>query len=189
MLEQLIELDHELFLFLNNLGSETWDNLWLIITHKFTFAPLYAVLLFLMFKKFGLKGMLLMVLVIVLMVTFTDQITNQFKRGFMRSRPCGTEGVMDRMRMVAAYCGKYGYFSGHSSNTMAAAIFAGLLLRPYYKKLIFILVTWSVIVAYSRIYVGVHFPLDIVSGMLFGVFSGFLFYKLAKYILKRASIS
>ncbi|WP_034057481.1 phosphatase PAP2 family protein [Lacinutrix jangbogonensis] len=189
MLEQLLQYDKELFLFLNNLGSETWDNLWLIITHKFTFAPLYALLLFLVFKKLGVKGMLFMILVIVLMVTFTDQITNQFKDGFMRLRPCRTDGIMDKMRMVAAYCGKYGYFSGHSSNTMAAAIFAGLLLKPYYKNLIFILVFWSVVVAYSRIYVGVHFPLDIVSGMLFGVFSGFIFYKLATYVLKRFSIS
>ncbi|WP_055435427.1 phosphatase PAP2 family protein [Lacinutrix algicola] len=189
MLEQLIEFDHELFLYLNGLGTETWDSLWLVITNKFTFAPFYAVLLFLIFKKFGLKGMLIMILVIVLMVTFTDQITNQFKSGFKRFRPCGQEGVMEYMRFIAVRCGKYGYFSGHASNTMAAAIFTGLLLRPFYKNLIFILVTWSLIVAYSRIYVGVHYPLDIASGLLFGTFSGFIFYKLAKYVLKRASIS
>ncbi|WP_290696476.1 phosphatase PAP2 family protein [Lacinutrix sp.] len=189
MLDQLIEYDKELFLFLNNLGTETWDNLWLVITNKFSFIPLYAILLFLIFKKLGLKGLLLMLLVIVLMVTFTDQITNVFKRGFERFRPCGQEGVMEYTRFIAVRCGKYGFFSGHSSNTMAAAIFAGLLLKPYYKNLIFILVFWSVVVAYSRIYVGVHYPLDIVCGMLFGAFSGFIFYKLAKYILKRVSIS
>ena len=68
---------------------------------------------------------------------------------------------------------------------MAAAVFAGLMLKPYYKYLIFMLLVWSVIVAYSRIYVGVHYPLDILCGLTFGAFAGFLFYKLAKYALNK----
>jgi undecaprenyl-diphosphatase len=66
---------------------------------------------------------------------------------------------------------------------MAAAVFAGLMLKPYYKNLIFILLFWSAVVAYSRIYVGVHYPLDIFCGLTFGAISGFIFYKLAKYTL------
>ena len=89
MLEQLLQYDTELFVYLNALGSETWDNLWLIITNKLTFIPLYALLLFLLYKKFGLKSMLVFVVVVALMITFTDQITNVFKRGFQRPRPCG----------------------------------------------------------------------------------------------------
>ena len=185
MIEQLLEYDTELFVFLNNLGSPMWDNLWLIITNKFTFIPFYALLLFLLYKKYGLKSLLVFVVVVALMITFTDQITNVFKRGFQRPRPCGAENLIDKIRMVAAYCGKYGFFSGHSSNSMAAAVFAGLTLRPYYKNLIFILLFWSAVVAYSRIYVGVHYPLDIVCGLTFGAISGFLFYKLGKYLLKR----
>ena len=65
---------------------------------------------------------------------------------------------------------------------MAAAVFGGLLLRPYFKNLIFILLFWSAIVAYSRIYVGVHYPLDILCGMLFGAISGYLFYRLQIYL-------
>jgi len=68
---------------------------------------------------------------------------------------------------------------------MAAAVFAGLLLRPYFKNLIFILLFWSAIVAYSRIYVGVHYPIDIVCGLAFGAVSGFIFYKLQLYLKKR----
>ena len=78
MIEQLLEYDTELFLFLNNLGSQTWDTLWLKITHKLTFIPLYALLLFLLYKKFGLKILLIFTIVVVLMITFTDQITNVF---------------------------------------------------------------------------------------------------------------
>lgn len=185
MIDQLLEYDTELFLFLNNLGSTTWDTLWLIITDKLTFIPLYALLLFLLYKKFGAKSLIIFVVVVALMITFTDQITNVFKRGFERPRPCGEDGLINQMRFIAVRCGKYGFFSGHSSNSMAAAVFAGLMLKPYYKHLIFILLFWSAIVAYSRIYVGVHYPLDIVCGLTFGAISGFIFYKLAKYLLNR----
>nr|WP_321233483.1 phosphatase PAP2 family protein [uncultured Psychroserpens sp.] len=185
MLDQLLDFDKDLLIFLNNLGTETWDGLWLIITNKLTFIPLYALLLFLIYKKYGLKYLLPMIFIIAGMITFTDQITNVFKDGFMRARPCRAEDVMEHIRFIAKRCGKYGFFSGHSSNSMAAAVFGGLLLRPYFKNLIFILLFWSFIVAYSRIYVGVHYPLDIVCGMLFGAISGFLFYKLNNLVQAR----
>ncbi|WP_458627317.1 phosphatase PAP2 family protein [Winogradskyella sp. PC D3.3] len=185
MLEQLLAYDKALFLYLNNLGSETWDGLWLVITNKLSSIPLYAFLLFLIYKKLGWKAVVLMVLVIAAMVTFTDQITNVFKDSFQRPRPCRAEGVKDIMRFVAPRCGKYGFFSGHASNSMAVAIFAGLLLKPYFKNLLILLLIWSFIVAYSRIYVGVHYPLDIICGLTFGVLAGFGFYKLYNFLFKR----
>ena len=185
MLEQLLQYDKELFLFLNNLGSDTWDGLWLVITNKWSFIPLYALLLFLIHKKFGMKTMWMAIVVIALMITFTDQITNLFKHTFKRPRPCREEDLLEVMRYVASRCGRYGFFSGHSSNSMAAAVFAGLFLKPYYKNLIFILLFWSAVVAYSRIYVGVHYPLDIVCGLTFGALSGFMFYKLLMFLKKK----
>lgn len=185
MLDQLLQFDAELFLYLNNLGTEPWDGLWLVITNKLTFIPLYALLLYLIYKKYGAKPLLLMVVLIALMITFTDQITNVFKRGFMRPRPCGAEDIVDYVRFIAPRCGKYGFFSGHSSNSMAAAVFGGLILRPYFKNLIFLLLFWSIIVSYSRIYVGVHYPLDIICGMTFGGLSGYMFYKLYDVLSKR----
>lgn len=189
MIEQLLQYDTELFILLNNLGSSTWDDLWLVITNKYAFAPLYAILLFLFYKKYGLKSLLFFIVIIALMVTFTDQITNVFKRTFMRPRPCGVPALEDQIRFIAVRCGKYGFFSGHSSNTMAAAVFAGLMLKSYYKNLIFILLFWSAVVAYSRIYVGVHYPIDIFCGMTFGAISGFMFYRLTQYLLKRFSLT
>ncbi|RED47604.1 phosphatase PAP2 family protein [Seonamhaeicola aphaedonensis] len=185
MIEKILKYDTELFLYLNNLGSNTWDWLWLLITDKLTFIPLYALLLFLLYKKYGWKALIVFVVVVALMITFTDQITNVFKRGFERPRPCREASLIDQMRFIAVRCGKYGFFSGHSSNSMAAAIFAGLLLKPFYKNAILILLLWSAIVAYSRIYVGVHYPIDIICGLTFGAISGFMFYKLATYILNR----
>ena len=139
MIEQLLQYDTELFIFLNNLGNTTWDGLWLIITNKLTFIPLYAVLLYLIYKHLGWKTLLLLVFVIAAMITFTDQVTNLFKDGFQRPRPCRETDLEGLIRYVAPRCGKYGFFSGHSSNSMVVAVFTGLLLRPYYKNLIFIL--------------------------------------------------
>ncbi|MEZ4795904.1 MAG: phosphatase PAP2 family protein [Flavobacteriaceae bacterium] len=186
MLDQLLQFDEDLFLFLNGLGNSSWDGFWLVVTNKFTFAPLYAILLFLIYKKMGLKNLFVLVVVIAVMITFTDQITNLFKYVIAkRPRPCREDDLQEVIRFVAGGCGRYGFFSGHAANSMAAAVFGGLLLRPYYKNLIFILLFWSSIVAYSRIYVGVHYPLDTVCGFVFGALSGFMFYKLQIYLRKR----
>ncbi|NRB58772.1 MAG: phosphatase PAP2 family protein [Winogradskyella sp.] len=186
MLERLLELDTDLFVYLNGLGSETWDWLWLAITNKLTFVPLYALLLFLIYKKMGWKSLLMIMVVITLMILFTDQTTNVVKRSVLRFRPCACDEIKDFIRFIAERCSSQrSFFSGHASNSMAAAVFGGLVLRPYYKRLIFILLVWAFLVAYSRIYVGVHFPVDILCGMTFGALAGFGFYKLNTYVLKR----
>ena len=190
MLDKLLEYDTDLFVYLNGLGSETWDGMWLLITNKLTFVPLYALILFLFYRKFGLKALLILVVVVALMITFTDQTTNIFKRGFKRFRPCACEEIMDSIRYIAERCStNRSFFSGHAANSMAAAVLGGLLFRPVYKNAIFLLLFWAFLVAYSRIYVGVHFPLDILCGMVFGALSGFIFFKLYKYLEKRFTSS
>jgi undecaprenyl-diphosphatase len=183
MLEQLLQLDTELFLYLNNLGSTTYDAFWMFYTTKFNWIPFYAVLLYLMFKQHSLKMFFVIIVMVALMITFTDQITNLFKHGFERLRPCHQDGVKEFMRIVKEGCGgQFGYFSGHASNSMAVAVFAGLILRHKYKHLIFILLFWSALMGYSRIYIGVHYPLDVLSGFVFGALSGFMFYKLSQFL-------
>lgn len=179
MIEQFLKYDTELFLFLNNLGAETWDVFWLAYTYKFNWIPFYVLLLVLIYKHIGKKKMGLLILIIILMVVFTDQITNAFKYGFERLRPCHEASLQNIMRIVKEGCGgRFSFFSGHSSNSMAVAVFVGLLLRAKYSYLIFLLLFWSAAMAYSRVYLGVHYPLDIVCGMVFGALSGFMFYKL-----------
>lgn len=186
MLEQLLQYDTELFVYLNSLGSESWDWLWLIITNKWSFVPMYVFLLFLIYKKIGLKPMLIMIVVIALMITFTDQITNIVKRSVLRFRPCACDEIKDTIRFIAERCSSNrSFFSGHASNSMAAAVFGGLILRPYFKNLVFVLLFWAFIVAYSRIYVGVHFPVDILCGMIFGAISGWLFFRINSKVQKR----
>ncbi len=185
MIEELLKYDTQIFLFLNNLGNENWDGFWRLITIKWTFTPLYAILLFLVYKNYGLKGTLIIALCAALMLTFTDQLANIFKHGFQRPRPCQVEELKEHIRYVATGCGRYGYFSAHAASSMAAAVFVGLLLKSHYYYLPFILLFWAVITGYSRIYLGVHYPLDVVSGMAFGGLAGWGFYFFQKWAQKK----
>ena len=165
---ELKQLDYELYLYLNNLGSETWDPFWLLLTNKWSSIPLYAVLLILIFKRFGLKGTLYTIVFVALLITATDQLANVFKHGFERLRPCRQEGIMEQARFIAVRCGSYGYFSAHAASAMALAVFVGLLLRNTYKWLLPLLMIWAFLVGYSRIYVGVHYPGDVLTGFVMG---------------------
>lgn len=178
MLDQILHYDTEFFLFLNNLGSEPWDGLWLFITHKFSSIPIYILLLYLVYRNYGLKGTLVIVVSVALMITATDQIASLFKYGIRRPRPCQVSQIRDTMRFIADGCGRYGYFSAHAASSMAAAVFLGLSLQKWYKYLPFLLLVWAILTGYSRIYLGVHYPLDVISGMAFGGLIGWLFYLL-----------
>ena len=177
MIEELLKYDTELFLFLNNLGNESWDEMWRIITAKWSSIPLYALLLYLVYKNLGLKGTLIVVVCAALLITATDQLANLFKYGIQRPRPCRVESLQASMRFVADGCGRFGYFSAHAASSMGAAVFIGLLLKSSYKYLPFLLLFWAVILGYSRIYLGVHYPLDVITGMFFGGILGWLTFR------------
>jgi undecaprenyl-diphosphatase len=186
MIDQLLQYDTELFIYLNSLGTETWDPFWLAYTGKFNWIPFYAILLYLIFKQIGKKPMLITIVVVFLMILATDQITNLFKHGLHRLRPCHLAELIESMRLVRDGCGgQYGFFSGHASNTMAAAIFIGLMLRNKYKYLKYILVIWAFLMAYSRVYIGVHYPLDIFAGMTFGALMGYIFYRINLFTMQK----
>lgn len=188
-MEQLLEYDKQLFLYLNSLGARGWDNLWLFITHKLYAAPLYALLLFLIYKKYGTKGAIITVVTVAAMIACTDQLANIFKHGIQRPRPCRVLEWKGFIRIIAPRCGRYGYFSGHAANSMAAAIFAGLALRSKYFYLILVLLFWSCLVGYSRIYLGVHYPGDVLTGWIVGGSIGYAFYRLQQFLVKKYTIS
>jgi len=186
MIEELLKYDTELFLFLNNLGSEPWDGLWRFITEKYSSIPLYLLLLYLIYEQLGWKGTLVIMVGAALMITATDQLANLFKYVlFKRPRPCRVEELQASMRFIADGCGRYGYFSAHAASSMAAAVYLGLILKNRYKYLPFVLLLWAVIVAYSRIYLGVHYPLDIITGMFFGGIIGWLIFLLQQWGQRR----
>lgn len=186
MIEKILQYDTELFIYLNSLGTPTWDPFWLAYTGKFNWIPFYALLLYLIFRQIGKKPMLITLVVVFFMILATDQTTNLFKHGLHRLRPCHLAEIIDSMRLVRDGCGgRFGFFSGHASNTMAAAIFIGLMLKNKYKYLQYILIVWAFLMAYSRVYIGVHYPLDIVMGMSFGALMGYVFYKLNLFAMRK----
>lgn len=183
-MEQLIQFDRDLFLYLNGLGTDTFDGFWMFITGKWNAIPLYAILLFLLYKKLGLKQTILTVVVVALMIACTDQLANLFKKVlFLRPRPCHDAILSESMRLVKSHCGgRYGYFSAHAASSMALAVFLGKLLQPHIKYIITFLIVWALSVGYSRIYIGVHYPGDVVTGFVFGILIGLLMYSLQKYV-------
>jgi len=184
-MERLASLDRDLFLYLNNLGVEQWDWLWIALSDKWMAIPLYAFLLYLIFRKFGWKATLITMVVVTLLITATDQLSNVFKHAFERPRPCRQEGVMEFARFVADRCGRFGYFSAHAANSAGVAVFLGLLFRKVYPKLLFILGVWALVVSYSRIYLGVHYPGDVITGIIIGVSFGFIFNTVRKLLFAR----
>jgi len=188
MLENLLHYDEQLFVYLNSLGSSTWDSMWLVITSKFSSIPLYAVLLFLVFKQFGWKTTLIVMVLVAAMITATDQLANLFKHGFERPRPCQEAHLKEIIRFIAPRCGRFGYFSAHAASSMALAVFIGLLFKNTYKYLPYFMLFWAAIIGYSRVYLGVHYPLDVVTGFGIGGLLGYLFYWLQqKWVIRNTS--
>ena len=186
MIQDYFDWDVQIFLYFNNLGNEKWDWFWLFVTDKKTWIPLYVIFLILLYVKLGWKKTLLAGVCIALMIACADQFTNILKNSFQRFRPCYTESIQGLFRPIDCEGrGKYGFTSAHASNHMAIAIFIGILLRRYYKWLLYILIVWALMVAYSRVYVGVHFTGDIFFGTLIGIFFSILFLKLYYFLEKK----
>jgi len=188
MLEKLLSLDTELFVYLNGLGSDSCDFLWLQITKQINWLPLFILILYLVFKKLGRRQALILLLFIAVLITFTDQMTNVFKHGFQRLRPCNNPEINSIIRIVQKRS-SFSFFSAHASNSMGVAMFLYCILKKYYKY-IYLLFLWPLVFAYSRIYLGLHYPLDILCGYIFGILSGFLMFKIyLKYQAKYNSSS
>tara|TARA_B100001741_G_scaffold15257_1_gene11607 strand:+ start:51 stop:638 length:588 start_codon:yes stop_codon:yes gene_type:complete len=181
MFEEILKLDSKLFLFLNNLGTTKFDAFWLSLSkiEANILMYLFLILLFFHIKKLSPKFLYIFYLlfIIALMITITDQGANFFKDSFQRLRPCYNESISDSLRLVKENCGgKYGFFSAHASNSFSLAIFFGLLFKNRIRYMIIITIVYASLISYSRIYLGVHFPIDIIVGSSFGIFVGFIIY-------------
>jgi len=184
MIDQLIEIDQKVLIYLNNLGNPTLDVFFIIITQWWYLIPIFGYVFYLIIKKIGWKQFGLVVIVMALLILFTDQATNIVKKSVERFRPCNEPGVQEYLRSIITR-NSFSFFSGHASNSMATTIFIYLLLRNYYKKYLFLLFLFPLIFAYSRIYLGLHYPIDILAGYAFGGIAGLLFFKLYKILSKK----
>jgi len=177
MLDFIVEIDETLFLYLNNLGTTSWDSFWLYLSRTLSgiTLPLYFFILIASYRVFGWKKALVAIGVLIVVLLFTEFLSIFVKTAVGRLRPCYNEAIKFKMRLAKSYCGgQFSYFSAHACNSFALATFTSLLFK---KRIIYCLfIIWALMVSYSRIYIGVHFPLDVLSGGVIGAFSAWVFY-------------
>ncbi|MCD7962701.1 MAG: phosphatase PAP2 family protein [Rikenellaceae bacterium] len=183
MLERLLELDTKLFLLLNGDLGAFADAIFWFSSGNFNWVPLYLVILFFMYKKLGLRNFIWATIMIVLAVILADQICNLFKYGLKKFRPSQNPALEGMVYTLKGYRGGlYGPFSAHSATVMAiSAITVRIFRNNIYTVFIYL---WAALVMYSRIYLGVHFPLDLLCGGLTGYLIGIWFYRIYVKFLK-----
>jgi undecaprenyl-diphosphatase len=189
MIDYLLEIDREIFLYLNGLHAPWLDPVMLFISEKLVWIPLYIYLVYLIFKDYSKAGWLALI-GITLTITLADQVASTLMKPFFaRLRPSHEPSLQSLVHIVDGYKGKsFGFASSHAANTFGIATFLFLLLGKK-RKWIALLFFWAAVVTYSRIYLGVHYPGDILVGGLIGMIAavaGFKFFQwLKRYSDKR----
>lgn len=176
MLEKLLEWDRDTFVYLNNLGIEEYDFFWKIVTNFPTWIPLMVLFIVLIFLKYPRREAFFVLLTIILMITLVGIATDLTKNYVARLRPNNTEELHALIRILKNPP-SYSFFSGHSASSFSITTSVVLFLRKRFKWSWFFYI-WPILFALSRIFVGVHYPIDIIVGALVGVLFAVLFYRL-----------
>ena len=183
-IQPFIDFDQSLLLQLNGSDSLFWDGFMWVATSTTTWIPIAVALFYVIFKNNKIKEALLLIFLISLVITLADQIASGFcKPFFARFRPTRDPEIMYLVDVVNGYRGgQYGFISSHAANTFGVAVFVSLIIKSW--SLTGSLFVWASLNAFSRIYLGVHYPGDIFFGILTGVGVGVLVYFLYNYIQK-----
>lgn len=178
--------DQELFIFLNSLNSPFFDPIMIFFSNIPVWIPLYIGVMVWMFLKFGWKIGLAASLTLIIAFACGDQISNFIKSSVGRLRPCHDsifDGIIHNLENAK---GKFGFPSGHATNSICFALLSSLILKN--KTYSILIICWSIIVSYSRVYVGVHYPLDILCGAIIGITIALIFNELYKFAANKISI-
>ena len=185
LITSIKDIDTQLFLFLNSKHNSFFDVVMFWVSHKNFWIPLYAFFLYLAYKYFG-KKTLLIVVSAVLLIVLSDQVSvHAFKQVFMRYRPCHNLVLQAQVHLNDGCGGTYGFISSHAANTFALAMFLSSLFKNKIKYFGLAIFFWAAFVSYSRIYNGVHYPGDIAVGAIVGMGIGILVYKIYQLANKK----
>ena len=180
-MEWILQLDTQIFLAINGWHNEVWDGIMWWISGKTTWWPFYLLILtYLGWKKRW--QLALMVLFIILGITLTDQTSvHLFKNVFQRLRPCHEPSLEGLVHLVNNKCGgQFGFISSHAANTFGVAFLVLLWIRKRWFTVVMII--WALLVAYSRVYLGVHYPGDVLFGGIWGAGCGMLLFYLFRWL-------
>jgi undecaprenyl-diphosphatase len=174
MLEQL---DQQLFLYLNSIHSPFWDRVMHTVSGIAIWIPLYLAILVYLGLRYR-KKFIVILFFIILAATLADQVSVQlFKNIFHRLRPCHEPAIRDMVHLVDGRCGgMYGFISSHATNCFNVALLSMLFIRKRWFSIS--ILCWAVIIGYSRIYLGVHYPGDVICGALVGALIGWGIFEL-----------
>lgn len=187
MLEFLENIDEKLFLFLNGIHSSFFDTLMYYVSSKTFWIPLYLFFVYLLYKVYGKKFWIPLLIIILTIAAADFTSVYFFKNIFQRLRPCHNPDLINVVHLVNNHCGgQYSFVSSHATNMFSLATILWLHIRNKYTILSWLLFLWASIIAYSRVYLGVHYPGDILGGAFLGILIGNIFYFLSKkYIIRR----
>lgn len=181
MIERVLQLDKDLFFLINGNQADWLNPIMLLLSSGVAWIPLYLGLVWLLYQKYG-KAFYKHVLVLLIVFLLTDQTSSGLIKPLVeRLRPCHEPAMNDHVQLLTKCGGKFSFPSGHATNTMGLAI--GIYLLYGVSAGIW-LILWAVLVGYSRIYLGVHYPLDVVAGFALGYLIAMLACGIARKSLK-----
>lgn len=176
MLDALLELDRSLFLKLNTEWTNIFfDKIMPVWREARTWIPLYILIVAALFHKFGWR-IWSWLLAVVLMMGLSDQISSSIIKPLVaRPRPCNDLLIAGQVRSLLGYCrDSFSFTSSHAVNHFCLATFIIVTLKPYWGKKVYWSWLWAASIAYGQVYVGVHFPLDVICGSLIGILLAFI---------------